>query len=73
MRQERLMQTYLGIDPGLQRTGFGLIQVEGQSLSYLSSGTIQTTQMDRKDLPARLGLIVQGIRELVHYRDSRIR
>jgi crossover junction endodeoxyribonuclease RuvC len=59
------VQTYLGIDPGLQRTGFGLIRSQGQALEYVLSGTIQTTHLDRLDLPARLGVIVQGIEALV--------
>ncbi|MEY2781422.1 MAG: crossover junction endodeoxyribonuclease RuvC [Pseudomonadota bacterium] len=63
--QAPAVQTYLGIDPGLQRTGFGLIRSQGQTLEYILSGTIQTTHLDREDLPARLGVIVQGIQELV--------
>ncbi|MAK56083.1 MAG: crossover junction endodeoxyribonuclease RuvC, partial [Pusillimonas sp.] len=31
----------LGIDPGLRRTGFGIIDVEGMRLGYVASGTIQ--------------------------------
>jgi crossover junction endodeoxyribonuclease RuvC len=30
----------LGIDPGLRRTGFGVIEYDGEHLSYLASGTI---------------------------------
>lgn len=30
----------LGVDPGLQRTGWGLIRKEGSSLKYLDSGTL---------------------------------
>lgn len=32
----------LGIDPGLQKTGWGLIQSEGHSLKFLASGLIRT-------------------------------
>ncbi|MEY4283893.1 MAG: crossover junction endodeoxyribonuclease RuvC [Betaproteobacteria bacterium] len=59
------MSTYLGIDPGLQRTGFGVIESQGQQLRYVASGTIQTTHLERSDLPARLGVIVEGIHELI--------
>jgi crossover junction endodeoxyribonuclease RuvC len=31
----------LGIDPGLRRTGWGLIAVAGNALSFLASGTIR--------------------------------
>jgi crossover junction endodeoxyribonuclease RuvC len=37
----------LGIDPGLQRTGFGVIEVQGAQLAYVASGTISTTEADR--------------------------
>ncbi|MCH2548391.1 MAG: crossover junction endodeoxyribonuclease RuvC, partial [Alphaproteobacteria bacterium] len=32
----------LGVDPGLQRTGWGLIRKEGSHLKYLDSGTLST-------------------------------
>ena len=55
----------LGIDPGLQRTGFGLIDAEGQRLSYVASGVISTTEAARGDLPARLKIIFEGVQEVV--------
>ncbi|AGH97947.1 crossover junction endodeoxyribonuclease RuvC [Micavibrio aeruginosavorus] len=33
----------LGIDPGLQRTGWGVIEAEGNRLQYIACGTIATT------------------------------
>jgi len=36
----------LGIDPGSQRTGFGVLDVVGPRLSYVSSGVIRTTGLD---------------------------
>ena len=36
----------LGIDPGLQTTGFGVVDVDGQKLSYVASGTIRTTHLN---------------------------
>jgi crossover junction endodeoxyribonuclease RuvC len=32
----------LGIDPALRVTGFGVIEVQGQRLHYIASGTIET-------------------------------
>lgn len=52
----------LGIDPGLRRTGFGVIQAEGSRLQYITSGTIQVPA-DRP-LAARLKLILDDIREI---------
>lgn len=54
----------LGIDPGLQTTGFGVIDVAGQVLTYVASGTIKTTHLDRSDLPARLKVLFDGIAEI---------
>jgi crossover junction endodeoxyribonuclease RuvC len=55
----------LGIDPGLQRTGFGVIEAQGTRLVYVASGTISTTEAPRGDLPLRLKIIFEGVREVV--------
>ena len=55
----------LGIDPGLQRTGFGIIEAQGQRLVYVASGTISTLEAPRGDLPGRLKIIFDGVREVV--------
>jgi crossover junction endodeoxyribonuclease RuvC len=55
----------LGIDPGLQRTGFGVIEAHGTRLSYIASGTISTLEAPRGDLPLRLKIIFEGVREVV--------
>ena len=54
----------LGIDPGLQITGFGVVDMEGQQLSYVASGTIKTAHLDKKDLPGRLKVLFDGVREV---------
>ena len=55
----------LGIDPGLQTTGFGVVELEGGGrLRYLASGTIQTKAQARGDLPARLKVLFDGIGEV---------
>ena len=55
----------LGIDPGLQTTGFGVIDVQGQQLRYVASGTIRTTALALGDLPGRLKILFDGITEVV--------
>ncbi|MFM8611027.1 MAG: crossover junction endodeoxyribonuclease RuvC [Burkholderiaceae bacterium] len=55
----------LGIDPGLQTTGFGVIDAQGQALQYVASGTISTTAHARGDLPRRLKLLFDGIQEVI--------
>ena len=54
----------LGIDPGLQCTGFGLVDTDGHQLRYLASGTVRTAEAPRGDLPARLKIIFEGVREV---------
>lgn len=52
----------LGIDPGLRITGFGVIDKQGNKLSYIASGTIKTLDID---LPSRLKTILQGVGEVI--------
>lgn len=54
----------LGIDPGLQTTGFGVIDASGHDLHYVASGTITTTHLDRGNLPARLKVLYDGIAQV---------
>jgi len=54
----------LGIDPGLRTTGFGVVEKEGGRLHYVASGTIKTDSVDNGQLPARLKLIFDGVREV---------
>ncbi len=54
----------LGIDPGLQTTGFGVVDVDGHTLTYVASGTITTTHLPRGDLPARLKVLFDGIAQV---------
>src|SRR6202166_1522631 len=36
----------LGIDPGSQRTGFGVLDATGPRLTYVASGVIRTSQAE---------------------------
>ncbi len=53
----------LGVDPGLQTAGFGVVDVHGPQLDYVASGTIRTDA--RQSLPERLKVIYEGVREIV--------
>jgi crossover junction endodeoxyribonuclease RuvC len=58
----------LGIDPGLRTTGFGVVDVEGTQLRYVASGTVTTGAAQTGQLPARLKILYDGVRELAeHY------
>lgn len=49
----------LGLDPGLRRTGWGIIESDGVRLSYVASGLITSDSED--DLAYRLAELYQGI------------
>jgi len=49
----------LGIDPGLRRTGWGVIDVAGNRLSYVACGSVATD--DKAGLAARLVAIYAGL------------
>lgn len=49
----------LGIDPGLRRTGWGLIEADGNRLIYVACGSVETS--DRADLGPRLVAIHDGL------------
>lgn len=53
----------LGVDPGLRRTGFGLIDRDGQRLRYVASGVIKSD--DTHSLPARLDTLFRGLSEVI--------
>jgi len=55
----------LGIDPGLRTTGFGVVDRDGSRLQYVASGTISTMHLDKGELPARLKVLFDGVREVV--------
>jgi crossover junction endodeoxyribonuclease RuvC len=52
----------LGIDPGSRRTGYGVIDVAGSKIAYISSGIIR---LPEKSLPDRLKIIFDGVSEIV--------
>jgi crossover junction endodeoxyribonuclease RuvC len=55
----------LGIDPGLRTTGFGVIECDGPRLAYVASGTIRTDALPNGDLPGRLKILFDGVREVM--------
>ncbi len=52
----------LGIDPGLQVTGFGVIDKNGQRLGYVASGCVKS---GRGELAARLKVLLDGLTEVI--------
>jgi crossover junction endodeoxyribonuclease RuvC len=53
----------LGIDPGLRRTGWGLIDIDGNRLIYVACGSVATS--DKADVAARLVAIHDGLARVI--------
>ena len=53
----------LGLDPGLRRTGWGVIECAGNRLSYIACGSIETK--DRHALAARLSVLHDGLAAVI--------
>jgi crossover junction endodeoxyribonuclease RuvC len=57
----------LGIDPGLRRTGWGVVEIAGNRLGFIGCGSVTTN--DRESLAVRLLAIHDGlVRILAEYR-----
>ncbi len=54
----------IGIDPGLRRTGWGVIESLGNSLRFVASGTVMSD--GDLDLASRLCQLHDGLAEVVH-------
>ena len=52
----------LGIDPGLRITGYGVLEKEGATLTYISSGCIKSPD---GELPDRLKNIFVSVQEII--------
>jgi len=56
------MTRIIGIDPGSRRTGYGIIDMVGAKVDYVTSGIIR---LPEGSLPERLQLIFAGVSQLV--------
>jgi crossover junction endodeoxyribonuclease RuvC len=54
----------IGIDPGLRRTGWGIIDSLGNSLRFIASGTVRSD--DKASLATRLCQLHDGLAEVLH-------
>lgn len=53
----------IGIDPGLRRTGWGVIETDGVRLSYVASGLV--TSQSGEDLAYRLRELFEGLCSII--------
>ncbi|MDX1730397.1 MAG: crossover junction endodeoxyribonuclease RuvC [Aurantimonas coralicida] len=63
MLQERTIRI-IGIDPGLRRTGWGIVETLGNSLRFVASGTVMSD--GKMDLASRLRTLYDGLTEVIH-------
>ena len=57
------MTRILGIDPGSRVTGYGIIDQDGQHMTYVASGCIRAKG---EALSERLGIIFAGVNAIIH-------
>jgi crossover junction endodeoxyribonuclease RuvC len=54
----------IGIDPGLRKTGWGVIETLGNTLRFVAAGTVRSDE--KCDLASRLCQIYEGLEAVVH-------
>ncbi len=55
----------IGIDPGLNLTGYGVVEYRGQKAKLLEAGVIRSPRSQGNNLPARLQSLFDGLREVI--------
>ena len=53
----------IGLDPGLRRTGWGVVDCAGNRLSYVACGSVETNE--RETLAARLSALHAGLAAVI--------
>ena len=53
----------IGIDPGLRRTGWGVVEAAGNSLTFIAAGTLKSS--DKAPLASRLRELHDGLRLVI--------
>ncbi len=53
----------LGIDPGLRRTGWGVIEIEGSKLGFIACGSVEPN--DKLPMAERLARIYGGLTQII--------
>jgi crossover junction endodeoxyribonuclease RuvC len=53
----------VGLDPGLRRTGWGVIESVGNALSFIACGTVETNE--KAELAARLAALHEGLSAVI--------
>ena len=53
----------IGIDPGLRRTGWGVVEVEGNALRFVAAGTVRSDE--KTELASRLCALHDGLAAII--------
>jgi crossover junction endodeoxyribonuclease RuvC len=53
----------LGLDPGLRRTGWGMVECAGNRLAYIACGAVETRARDA--LAVRLAALLEGLAAII--------
>jgi crossover junction endodeoxyribonuclease RuvC len=53
----------LGLDPGLRRTGWGILECAGNRLAYVACGSVETS--DKDALASRLAALHEGLAAVI--------
>jgi crossover junction endodeoxyribonuclease RuvC len=53
----------IGLDPGLRRTGWGIVDCEGNRLTYVACGSVETSERD--SLAVRLSALHTGLAAVI--------
>ncbi|WP_419908781.1 crossover junction endodeoxyribonuclease RuvC [Hoeflea sp.] len=61
---QRDVTRIIGIDPGLRRTGWGMVESLGNTLRFVGSGTVRSD--GKCDLATRLCQLHDGLSEILH-------
>src|SRR4029453_15468281 len=55
----------IGIDPGLRRTGWGIVEYLGNSLRFIAAGTVRSDE--KADLASRLCQLHDGLADVLRH------
>jgi len=53
----------IGIDPGLRRTGWGIVESQGNALRFVAAGTVKSD--DKAELAVRLRQLFEGLSSIL--------
>ncbi len=63
VKRPQIRQRLIGLDPGLRKTGWGIIDVEGSRLIHVANGVVHSD--DKSSLAERLVQLFDGLQEVI--------